>query len=58
MVSESYDNKDHINLKIKNSKLEEHVKKICRGNLKEPAKICTQCPILGPVIEIMEKAVK
>lgn len=48
------DNKE-ISLKIKSSKLEEHVKRICRSNLKKPAKICTQCPILGPVIDIMEK---
>jgi len=56
-MSSEYDkNKEkYINLEIKNSKLEEHVKRICRSNLKRPAKICTQCPILGPVIDIMEK---
>lgn len=56
MSSNSYHKSEekYINLKIKNSKLEEHVKRICRSNLKRPAKICTQCPILGPVIDIME----
>ena len=46
---------DYIDLRIKNSELEEHVKRICSSNLKRPAKICTHCPFLGPVIDVMEK---
>ncbi len=41
-------------LRIEKSLLEEHVKRICSSNLKRPAKICTKCPILGPVIDVME----
>lgn len=45
----------YIKLKIKKDVLEDHVKRICRKNLKKPAKICTKCPILGPVVDIMEE---
>lgn len=45
---------DYINFRVRKDSLEEHVKRICRSNLKKPAKICTRCPFLGPVIEIME----
>jgi len=44
-----------LNLKIDEDFLKEHVIRICRSNLKRPAKICKQCPILGPVIDIMEE---
>ena len=44
---------EYIGVKIEKRSLEDHVKRICRNNLKRPIKICTQCPILGPVIEIM-----
>lgn len=46
---------EYITLKIEKDSLESHVKRICRSNLKKPAKICTQCPILDPVLGIMEK---
>ncbi len=46
--------KEYITIEINKHDLEEHVKRICRSNLKRPAKICTKCPILGPVIDIME----
>lgn len=44
-----------IRLTIDEDNLEDHVKSICRSNLKRPAKICAKCPILGPVIDIMEE---
>ena len=44
-----------ITLKIEQENLESHVKRICRSNLKKPAKICTQCPIIKPVMDIMQK---
>jgi hypothetical protein len=46
---------EYITLKIEKDSLEDHVRRICRGNLKKPAKICTQCPILGPVMELMKE---
>jgi len=46
---------EYITLRIEKDSLEDHVKRICRRNLKKPAKICTQCPILGPVIELMKE---
>ena len=45
---------EYITLKIEKETLEDHVVRICRSNLKKPAKICTKCPILGPVIDIMD----
>ncbi len=37
-------------------KLEEHVKRICRSNLKTPCKICKEtCPIIYPVLDVMEE---
>lgn len=47
--------KEQITIKIDKESLEEHVKRICRSNLKKPAFICTKCPILGPVIDVMKK---
>lgn len=46
---------EYINLKIGKGHLEDHVKRICRSNLKRPCKICTECPILGQAIEVMEE---
>jgi len=46
---------EQITLTIDKGSLEDHVARICKGNLKLPRKICTQCPILGPVIGIMEE---
>jgi len=36
-------------------KLEDHVKRICRSNLKKPCKICIKCPFIYPILDIMEK---
>lgn len=46
---------EYIDFEIDRTHLEDHVRRICRSNLKRPAKICTKCPFLGPVIEIMEE---
>jgi hypothetical protein len=45
---------DYYTLKLDKENLEEHVERICRRNLQRVAKICTHCPILGPVVDIME----
>ena len=46
---------EYITLKVDMDPLEDHVKRICRRNLKKPAKICIKCPFLGPIIDIMDK---
>lgn len=46
---------EYVDFRIDSVHLEDHVKRICRSNLKRPAKICTRCPFLGPVIDIMEE---
>ena len=45
---------EYLNLKVNKRDLEDHVKRICRSNLKRPCKICTKCPILEPIIKIMD----
>lgn len=45
--------KKFYNLKIEKEKLEEHVKRICRSNLKAPCKICIECPFLETILGIM-----
>ena len=47
--------KEYVTFRVGKPELEGHVKRICRSNLKRPAKICMSCPILGPVIGIMEE---
>lgn len=42
-------------LRIEQDSLEDHVKRVCKNNLRRDVKICEKCPILGPVIDIMEK---
>jgi len=44
---------EYYQIKIPKQNLEDHVKRICRSNLKKPAKICQQCPFIEPVLEIM-----
>lgn len=45
---------EYYKLKVKKQDLENHVKRICRSNLKRPAKICTVCPFLDYVLDIMD----
>jgi len=45
----------YYTLKIKKESLEGHVKRICRSNLKKPAKICQVCPFIETILEIMDK---
>jgi hypothetical protein len=45
---------EEIVIKVKRQALENHVKKICSSNLKKPCKICTTCPFLNYVLEIMD----
>ena len=46
---------EYISVKIEKASLEGHIKRICRSNLKKPAKICTECPIIEPILEIMDE---
>lgn len=46
---------EYINFSVDKMHLEDHVKRICRNNLRRPANICRECPFLGPVIDIMEE---
>ena len=43
-----------INLKIDKEDLEDHVKRICKGNLRKLVQVCTQCPMLSSVLEVMD----
>ena len=44
-----------LNIEVDGTKLIEHVKRICRRNLKKPAKICLECPFIKPVLVIMDR---
>ena len=46
---------EYVDVRIPVPKLEAHVRSICRSNLKKPAKVCVECPILGPVLDVMDK---
>ena len=44
----------NYHLKISVKALEDHVKRICRSNLKRPCKICMECPFINPILNIMD----
>jgi len=43
-----------ITTKIDYNELTAHVKRICKSNMKKPAKICLQCPFKKYVLQIMD----
>ena len=45
---------EYISIRIPRQRLEDHVERICKGNLKGPCKICYVCPILEPVLKVMD----
>ena len=45
---------EYLNLRVGKDQFEAHIKRICKSNLKEPAKICTKCPFLEYVLKVMD----
>jgi len=42
-----------LTLSVDETKLVDHVRRVCRRNLRVPAKCCQKCPFLLPVMEVM-----
>lgn len=47
--------KDKMIIEISEEEFTEHVKRICRSNIRKPCKICLVCPFRKQVLEIMKK---
>ena len=43
-----------MKLTVNKTEFVDHIKRICRRNLKVPCKICIKCPFLLDVLEVME----
>jgi hypothetical protein len=48
-------NMSKIVLEIDKEAFVDHVRRICRGNIRKPCKICLVCPFRKYVLEIMEE---
>ena len=42
-------------LEIDRKALEDHIKRVCRNNIKRSCKICNNCPFKKHVLRIMEE---
>jgi hypothetical protein len=49
------DKEEEIVFEVGKSQLTEHVKRICRRNLKVPCKCCIACPFLKAIVDIMKE---
>lgn len=46
---------DKIIMEIDKEKFTQHVKRICRSNIRRPCKICLVCPFRGHVLKTMKE---
>jgi len=44
-----------MNIKVKKDEFANHVKRVCKPNLKRNAKICQKCPFLNAVLNELER---